>query len=161
MTEYQARRIAVLGDTHDDAVGRESSIETLRPFLVDVDLILHTGDVTTEAMLDDLEAFAPVLAVRSEADPDLPPRLVHGPRALTVGPVRIELQRILEGEPVPRDDVDVVVHGGTHAPSIAVAGRTLYVNPGSPVFTDLPSIAFMELSAGRLRASIELLPSKE
>ena len=152
-------RIAVLGDTHDDAVGREALVRALTPYLSDVTHILHTGDVTTEGFLDDLERFAPVFAVRSFVDPDLPPRLTDGPRALTFDGCRVELIRTLEGEPIEREDVDVVVHGATHIPAVTAVGRTMYVNPGAPVFTESPTIAFIDVTEGRVRASVELLPA--
>ena len=73
-------RIGLIADTHDDAV----SWDEIHPRTVEafggVDLILHCGDLTTTGVLDRLAEIAPVVAVRSAADPPAePPRLVDGP----------------------------------------------------------------------------------
>lgn len=150
-------RVAILGDTHDAIVGREDLMAMLGPLLVGSDAILHTGDVTTIEMVDDMHAIAPVTAVRSEADPAGDPRLTDGPRALTVAGCRIELARALDAAPFEREDVDVVVHGATHSPAVVAAGRTLYVNPGSPVLTEFPSVGFLDIGDESVVVTIRLL----
>ena len=151
-------RIAVLGDTHDGGGDPDAMLKELGPILEGAGAILHTGDVSSAAMLDRLETFAPVLAVRSSEDPELPPRLVDGPRSIEWDGLRIELHRVLSDEDlVERDGVDVVVHGGTHRPSVTTAGRTIYVNPGAPVFADTPSAGLLELARGRIRATLIFL----
>jgi uncharacterized protein len=153
-----ATTIAVLGDTHDSSVGLEQVLLIVEPVLFGADLILHTGDVTSIEMLDALEKIAPVMAVRSTADPEDPPRLVDGPRRVEVEGLQVELHRSLEPDQrVEREDLRLVIHGGTHSPELQAAGKTLYLNPGAPVFADVPSGARVEIDDGAIRATIVLL----
>lgn len=119
------------------------------------DLILHAGDITDLAVLDDLRAVAPVVAVQGdhdrEAGIDLPRQtvvevagrrigLVHGDRA---GPLQrlAMIQTVLSGRlrlaGFHRDmarrfrDVDCIVHGHLHLPLRAWVDGVLIVSPGA------------------------------
>ncbi len=133
-------RIGVVSDTHIPMRAR-----ALPPILFeafgDVDAILHAGDVATEDVLRDLEAVAPVLAVRGNVDPPelwtrLPQRrllhfdgvhigLIHGDGAggTTAG-------RALKAFADER--VSCVVFGHSHIPLCERRGGVLLFNPGSP-----------------------------
>ena len=102
-------------------------------------MILHVGDFTTAAFLDELRSFAPVEGVYGNMDEPalraaLPERavvevdglhvgLVHDP-----GPGGGRHERLLAAFP----DCDVVAYGHTHMPEVSRAGDVWIVNPGSP-----------------------------
>ena len=60
-------RIGILSDTHMPAELRVLWDEVRRAF-EGVDLILHAGDIVHPMLLDQLEAWAPVLAARGNND---------------------------------------------------------------------------------------------
>ena len=60
-------RIGVISDTHMPKHGARLPDSVLRHF-EDVELILHTGDLSTLAVLDQLSAYAPVEAVRGNVE---------------------------------------------------------------------------------------------
>ncbi|HEV2061325.1 MAG TPA: metallophosphoesterase family protein, partial [Solirubrobacteraceae bacterium] len=58
-------RLAIIADTHMPRGSRRLPVERLR----DADLILHAGDLSTAAVLDELEAIGPpVVAVHGNVD---------------------------------------------------------------------------------------------
>jgi uncharacterized protein len=122
-----ARQFGVISDTHG----------LLRPEAVDalegVELILHAGDVGAEHVLRELEAIAPVKAVRGNVD-----RIgEHGRLPITeivdVAGRLVCLVHILEELDIDPTvaGISAVIHGHTHCPSIERRGGVLYLNPGS------------------------------
>lgn len=103
------------------------------------ELILHVGDFTTHAVLDELRDYAPVEAVHGNMDEpelkaELPERhvveaagmqigLVHDPG--TAGGRHARLRAWFPA-------CGLVAYGHTHLPEVALAGETWIVNPGSP-----------------------------
>jgi uncharacterized protein len=150
-------RVGLISDTHDEVVPWDQVRERVADALSGVSLILHCGDLTTTGILDHLESIAPVVAVRSGADPPAaPPRLLDGPHVLEAGGVAIGLVNTLqEGRDVPFGrEVAVVVHGGTHEASIEQLDGVLYVNPGSPTLAEAVSVGVLELDGGQPSAVI-------
>src|SRR4051794_31813264 len=107
--------------------------------LREADLILHAGDLTSAAMLDELRALGRVEAVYGNADEPalrtiLPARLV-----LEAGGARIGMLHDA-GPRAGRHDrltsafagCDVVVYGHSHLPEAARVGEAWILNPGSP-----------------------------
>ena len=102
-------------------------------------LVVHVGDLTARSVLDELEAMAPVAAVRGNADDAelrarLPERLVVEGEGLRIGVVHDAGRaagrhaRLLGWFP----DCDLVAYGHTHAPEAVRVGATWVVNRGSP-----------------------------
>ena len=102
-------------------------------------MIVHTGDLTAAAVLDELSALAPVEAVRGNMDaPDLrgllPERRVVEAEGLRVGlvhdagPAAGRHERLAGWFP----GCDLLVYGHTHLPEVARHGEAWVVNPGSP-----------------------------
>ena len=58
------KRIAILSDTHG------TLLPDLHPYLREVDLILHAGDVGSPGVISELQALAPTLAVYGNIDGD-------------------------------------------------------------------------------------------
>jgi uncharacterized protein len=127
-------RVGLVADSHG------LSDPKLPGLLAGCELILHAGDLVKPAVLRELEALAPVRAVRGNNDVDpafgrLPETailplgrftalLVHdlGPPARPHPPLR----RLLA-----RERPHVVVHGHSHRPGSTVVNGTLFLNPGS------------------------------
>ena len=115
---------------------RRLPVERLR----DVDLILHAGDLSTAAVLEELEAIGPpVRAVHGNVDePALRERLpaervvdAEGARIAMVhdaGPAKGRLERLRIRFP----DADAVVFGHSHIPLHEQQGGFQIFNPGSP-----------------------------
>jgi hypothetical protein len=102
-------------------------------------VIVHTGDLTAAAVLDELSALAPVEAVHGNMDaPELrsllPERRVVEAEGLRVGlvhdagPAAGRHERLAGWFP----DCDLLAYGHTHLPEVARHGEAWVVNPGSP-----------------------------
>ncbi len=120
-------RVGVISDTHD----------LLRPEVLDElsgsDLILHIGDVCSQAVLDELGRLTPVQAVRGNCDhgswADLLPHtldlnvcgwnihMVHDRADLSIDP--------------EESGVDIVIFGHSHKPHFEHRDGIVYLNPGS------------------------------
>lgn len=128
-----AHRIGLVADTHgwlDPALAEH---------FAEVEVILHAGDLGTEAVLDELGAIAPVVAVRGNIDggalADLPLETV-----VELGGRRIALLHIA-GSPrrptraarelLDRERPDVLVVGHSHIPVVGRVGGALWINPGA------------------------------
>jgi len=130
-------KVGVISDTHLPTMGTGLPAGVLKAFR-GVDLILHAGDITDPAVLDELSAIAPVEAVAGNMDD---PSLLGLPykKVLTLGRFRVGLihgkyridvqQSLIRGE---FDDVDLIVYGHSHTPFWGTVGGTLFLNPGSP-----------------------------
>ena len=133
-------RIAIISDTHLPRGRRrlpDECVERIRA----ADLLLHAGDVSTAAVLDELAAIGPpLIAVHGNVDDAavrarLPERRVvdaGGARIGMVhdaGPAKGRLARMRRAFP----ECDAVVFGHSHVPLLEhdAAGFQL-LNPGSP-----------------------------
>jgi uncharacterized protein len=150
--------IGLISDTHDDVAPWAEVLPKVANAFDGVELILHCGDLTTLQVLNDLAEIAPVVAVRSSADPaSQPPRLVDGPHVLNAGGVVIGLVNSLgDHDPTELFDrpVDVVVHGGTHEASVEMRRGVLFVNPGSPTLANQVTVALVDTQSRPPRAEI-------
>ena len=147
--------IVVLADTHI----RRNSTRRLPPAvyaaLERADLVLHAGDVVTGELLEELNGFAPTLAVLGNNDGELRGQLPEE-RLLTIDGLRLAMVH----DSGPRKGREarmhrrfptaaVVVFGHSHMPVDAdgLDGQRLF-NPGSP--TEMRP-AYRGLGFGRLR----------
>ena len=132
-------QIAIVSDTHLPRGSRaipDACVERMRG----ADLIVHAGDLSTVAVLEELRALGPpVAAVHGNVDAAdlrrvLPERQVveaGGARIGIVhdaGPARGRLQRLRAAFP----DCDAVVFGHSHIPLHEEDGGFQIFNPGSP-----------------------------
>jgi putative phosphoesterase len=150
--------IGLISDTH--GMVRAS----VHDALAGVELILHAGDVGGDAILDELEVIAPVLAVYGNTDVPFDPRLSEAIER-EIGGVRVHVSHGHElGSPTPeklleRYPADVIVYGHTHKQLVVRADGRLVVNPGAAGarrFKLEPSVARLTIAAGR--AEVELIP---
>jgi hypothetical protein len=128
--------------------------------------ILHAGDVVKPAVLAALEALAPVTAVRGNNDEGPAFAALPETALVPIGPLTALVVHDLGAreEPKPparaiiaRRRPEIVVHGHSHRPGVAVVEGRLFVNPGSagPRRFSLPRTAAVLVARGR-RVSIAL-----
>ena len=147
--------IGLISDTH--GLMRAEALAAL----AGVELILHAGDVGSQAVLRELQAIAPVHAVYGNVDDRaLVPRATI---AVTLGGLTVHVSHGHElGSPAPaalaqRYAADVIVYGHTHKPLVAQHGTTLVVNPGAAGprrFNLMPSVGLLTIEDGKASAEI-------
>jgi putative phosphoesterase len=133
-------RIAVIADTHMPR-GRRALPDACSERLRRADLILHAGDITSIAFLDDLRSLGPpVDAVYGNMDEPAIRESLPKERVVEAGAVRIGMVHI-PGRRDGREDrlaarfpgCDAIVYGHTHVPAIVRHEGGLWIlNPGSP-----------------------------
>jgi putative phosphoesterase len=168
-------RIGILSDTHMPAELRMLWDEVQIAF-DGVDLILHSGDIVHPIVLDQLEAWAPVVAALGNNDFCATDPRVALTQWLDVEGFRIAMVHDMEPEDEPIDELcgrylrgqrpDVIVTGHTHFERMDFRDGVLQVNSGSPVHphlwsTRLGTVAILDLAPGSLRASIVRLGETE
>lgn len=134
-------RIGVVADTH--IPGRARALPAgLLEGLQRVDLILHAGDICIGAVLEELAAVAPVVAVAGNNDPPDLARTLGWQQVVSAGGRRIGLVHGHRGKGATTPQralnafssaaVDCVVFGHSHIPYLELHEGVLAFNPGSP-----------------------------
>ena len=148
------KRVGVIADTHG----------LLRPealaALASVDLIVHAGDIGSQAILDELGEIAPVVAVRGNNDRDAWAHSLPETATTEVGGVRLYVihdLKTLRTDPAALG-VDVIISGHSHKPMVQHRGGVMLVNPGSagPRRFSLP-IAIARLRVGPSGPTAEIV----
>lgn len=120
-------RVGVVADTH--GLLRAEA----RAFLTGCDYIIHGGDVGDAAILEELEALAPLTAVRGNNDGQPWAKNLRETELIRLGGVFVyvihDLSR-LAADPGALG-VRAVVSGHSHQPLIEERAGILYFNPGS------------------------------
>ena len=164
------QRLGVVSDTHLTSA-RAALPDPLLEALAGVDGILHAGDLVCQAVLDRLQAIAPVWSVHGNVDPSdlqwrLPDRLVLTVEEVTIG---ITHGHLGKGESTPAralsyfaagPRVNLIVFGHSHEPYNRRHGGVLLFNPGSPTQPrrqPRPSYGMLEIEGDRLRAALHYL----
>jgi len=120
-------RIGLISDTH--GLLRPEAVTAMRG----CEQIVHAGDIVGARILEDLSILAPVTAVRGNNDRGAWAEALPHTQMLQVGEVLILVVhdlKELDIDPAGAD-VQVVVSGHSHQPSIERRNGVLYVNPGS------------------------------
>jgi putative phosphoesterase len=120
-------RIGLISDTH--GLLRPEAVTALRG----CEHIVHAGDIMGARILEDLSILAPVTAVRGNNDRGAWADALPQTQMLQIGRVCILVihdLKELDIDPVGAD-VQVVVSGHSHQPSVSRRDGVLYVNPGS------------------------------
>jgi len=135
-------RVGVVADTHG-LLRAEARVS-----LTGCDYIIHGGDVGDAAILEELEALAPLTAVRGNNDDQPWAKNLRETELIRVGGIFVYVIHDLS-----RLDLDpgalgvrAVISGHSHRPTIEERAGILYLNPGScgPRRFKLP-ISFAEL----------------
>ena len=149
-------RIGLISDTHN----------LLRPeartALKGVDHIIHAGDICDAQVLAELEAIAPVTAVRGNNDRGSWAEGLQERVRVEFGGVRVYIVHDLQDLDVAPETagIKVVVSGHSHRPLMKMENGVLYMNPGSagPRRFSLPiSIGFLEIAEGRAKGRLQTL----
>lgn len=131
--------VAAIGDTHLPRGTRALPEECSRRCRA-ADLILHTGDHSSLAALEELRALGPpVQAVYGNADEPALRELLPKELVVGAGGVRIGLTHV-PGPRAGREErlaarfpgCDAVLYGHTHVPQVERRGEVWILNPGSP-----------------------------
>jgi uncharacterized protein len=157
MGARNALRVGIISDTHG----------LLRPearaFAGSCDYIIHGGDIGSAAILDELSALAPLIAVKGNND-----RQAWAARLPETEMIRVGGVFIYVIHDISQLDIElhaagahVVVSGHSHKPLIALRDGILYVNPGScgPRRFNLPlSMGEIRVQGTKVRArTVELV----
>lgn len=166
-------RVGVLSDTH--IYDRHDRRRVIPPAIftafLNVDCILHAGDVACRAVLDDLAALAPVHAVYGNVDPPeltsaLPASLLLDLDGALIGLTHGHLGH---GRTTPRhalslfagtEELRAVVFGHSHEPHNSMVDGVLLFNPGSPTERRRQprhSFGFLHIEHGAVRGEIVYL----
>ena len=116
----------VISDTHGELTAAAAEALTA----AGVQLIIHAGDIGGAHVLLELEAIAPVVAVRGNTDHGAWAEELPDTARVDVGGVRIGVAHGAAPR-VGLGGADVVIGGHTHIPSVVRHRGVLYVNPGS------------------------------
>lgn len=148
-----AIQVGVISDTH--GLLRPEAIEAL----AGSSLILHAGDIGKSAVLEALEAIAPVIAVRGNNDKGEWAATIPEQQTIEIGNVSVHLLHIVQELSLdPKaTGIQVVISGHSHKPKIEEREGVLFLNPGSagPRRFKLPiSVAHLFVDAEATRAEI-------
>ena len=143
----------VISDTHGVLIPEALKI------LMGVDLIIHAGDIDTQAVLNDLNRIAPVFAVRGNMDRGNWASHLCETEAIEIGQCllyvlhdinRLDLDPSMAG-------MHAVVHGHTHQPSDELQKGVRFLNPGSathPRRNTQPSLLMLYIMGTNLRPEL-------
>jgi len=145
--------IGVISDTH--GLLRPEALDALRG----CELILHAGDVGRKEVLEQLQAIAPVTAVRGNVDHERWSQQLPKTEIVAAGGAAIYVLHNLEELDLRPDAAgfSAVVCGHSHRPRIEEKNGVTYFNPGSagPRRFKLPvSVGRLVVEDGRIRAEI-------
>ena len=118
------KRVIVLSDTH--GLLRPEVLE----YLSRADVIIHGGDINTQAIVDKLREYGTLYIVRGNNDKEWAEGLPHSITFAVEG-VRFFLIHNKKDIPADLSDVDVVVYGHSHKYACGERDGLLWVNPGS------------------------------
>jgi len=140
-------KLGIISDTHN----------LLRPEVLSavtgVDVILHAGDISSQNVIDQLQAIAPVKVVRGNADKDW---AEHLPLFLDFEIDGFHIYMTHKKKDLPKDlgEYDLVITGHSHQYSAARQGGTVMLNPGScgpRRFTQPITFALAETESNEIR----------
>ena len=118
------KRIAILSDTH--GLLRDEVKEELKQ----ADIILHAGDINTQAIVDELKSYGTLYVVRGNNDKEWAKNM---PEQLNVTIEGLRFFIIHNKKEIPKDlkEVDVIVYGHSHKYDVNEESGVLMLNPGS------------------------------
>ena len=119
--------LGVISDTH--GLLRSEAVDALRG----VSRILHAGDIGAPEILEQLQALAPVTAVRGNVDGGALARKLPLSEVIEVDGISIYMLHILEKLDLKPEAAgfSAVIYGHSHVPKIEEKNGVLYFNPGS------------------------------
>ena len=151
------KRVIVLSDTH--GLLRPEVLE----YLSQADIIIHGGDINTQAIVDKLREYAPLYIVRGNNDKEWAEEL---PQSLTFSIEGVRFFLIHNKRDVPSDlsDTDVVVYGHSHKYACEERNGVLWLNPGScgrRRFDQEITFAVMTVDGGHFQVEKVIIPHEK
>lgn len=151
------KRVIVLSDTH--GLLRPEVLE----YLSQADIIIHGGDINTQAIVDKLREYAPLYIVRGNNDKEWAEEL---PQSLTfsIEGVRFFLIHNKRDVPSGLSDTDVVVYGHSHKYACEERNGVLWLNPGScgrRRFDQEITFAVMTVDGGQIQVEKVIIPHEK
>ena len=151
------KHVIVLSDTH--GLLRPEVLE----YLSQADIIIHGGDINTQAIVDKLREYAPLYIVRGNNDKDWAEGL---PQSLTFTIERVRFFLIHNKKDVPSDlsDTNVVVYGHSHKYACEERNGILWLNPGScgrRRFDQEITFAVMTVDGGQIQVEKVIIPHEK
>ena len=168
-------RVGIVSDTHMPGSLRELWPE-VAVVLGDVDLVLHSGDITNLSVLDQLEEIAPVVAAKGNNDAGLKDPRLADEQWLELDGFHLAMVHDMEPEDEPIETLqrrylhgrhaDIMITGHTHFERLDWRDGVLQINSGSVVHphlwsTRLGTVARLEIADGTLRARIVRLGERD
>lgn len=151
------KRFIVLSDTHG----------LLWPEVLDclsqADIIIHGGDINTQAIADRLREYAPLYIVRGNNDKEWAEDL---PQSLTFSVEGVRFFLVHNKKDIPPDlsDTDVVIYGHSHRYACEKRDGVLWLNPGScgrRRFDQEITFAVMTVDNGHTQAEKVVIPHEK
>jgi len=149
-------KIAIISDTHIPAT-TDTLPDELISKIKGVDMIIHLGDFTEPSLLDELRKIAPVEAVAGNMDSHLLQRELSQTKILELEGFKIGLVHGFGAPDTLIDyvkgifkdqELDCIMYGHSHIPSIDYIDGVLYFCPGSPtekIFAPYNSFGILEI----------------
>jgi len=159
------KTIGLISDTHIPSRAPSLPKEIFTIFQ-NVDYIIHAGDIVELSVIDELEQFAPVLAVHGNMDTMETKNALPELNSLKVLDKKIGVIHnpdILHGieymrELTKTNMFNALVYGHTHNANIKWEEQTLYINPGSPTspssLLNKPSVALLKITEDKITPEI-------
>ena len=175
-----AMKIGVIADTHIPDLRRSLPARVMEIFSA-VEIVLHAGDITSLAVLQQLqESVSLTFAVSGEEDSPEVRQYVQESQVLEFGGLRVglihgnrepraelnsRLNRLLRRDPYNPEyihfilgrfnNVDAIVFGHTHVPYARVQEGVFLFNPGSiNPYRSEPSVGLLEIDNRGIRGRI-------
>ncbi len=167
-------RLGLLSDTHQNIEDLRLAIDRL--LSEDVECLVHLGDDFQDAETFDEFEIDSVIKVPGVYDPEYSDRTIPHRLIENLGGYRVMFSHTMESHPndFPEDlkpeecaaggEIDILLYGHTHVPSIDVRKSILHVNPGHLKKSDKkghpPTYGLLEIVTGEARVILFDFASK-
>lgn len=150
------KHVVVLSDTH--GLLRPEVLE----YLKQADIILHAGDINTQAIVNILKTYAPLYIVRGNNDKEWAQDL---PQSLAFSIENLRFFMIHNKKDIPADlsQADVVIYGHSHKYACENREGALWLNPGScgkRRFDQEITLALMDVEGSRFQVEKVVIPQE-
>lgn len=135
-----AVKIGIISDTHSNK-HPEKVMDFINHNLNDVDLIMHAGDYTNSKLIELIRRYKPFVGVWGNVDGTPVRHLLKEKEVLGISGYQIGLfhgHGTLRNSPLENayqqfkaDNVDIIVFGHNHQPTVQYKNGILMLNPGS------------------------------
>ncbi|MHA1459860.1 MAG: metallophosphoesterase family protein [Promethearchaeota archaeon] len=136
-------KFGIISDTHlsinDNVNFSKNLVSQLKQIFLDVDEIIHAGDISEPFFLDLLKDIAPIRCVKGESDKitGLEEFIKISANKYNIGVIHKKPEALEDF--FKRENIHILIFGHTHQPLIkGTPYDTLLINPGSPTKPKAP-----------------------